>query len=138
MDNIKIVRLKTGEDVIADIAVEEFTMKIMNPMNVIFKRLPTGKAMMMMIPWIPMEIVEYNYTEIHNEDVLSVFEPKQALIAYYKHSIEDLYKRAEEESSDIENSLMSDEEEYSDEDIESFEDSLEDYVDNLTTKRIIH
>lgn len=138
MDNIKIIRLQSGEDIIASCEVDDSSMTIKNPITVIFKRLPTGRAMMMMIPWIPMEIVEYNSASIHNEDILTVFEPKQSLITFYENTVEDLFKRAEDPSEDFDNEFLDGEDaDFDEEDDESFEDALEEHI-NQSNKRIIH
>jgi len=135
MDNIKIIRLQSGEDIIASFEQEQYSITVKDPMSIIFKRLPTGKAMMMMIPWIPMEIVSHNVASIDNENILTVFEPKDALVVYYNKSIEDLYNRAEEEADEVEQSLLSDDDGDSDSD-EYFEEVLENF--NANSKRTIH
>lgn len=133
MDNIKIIRLQSGEDIIADCQQENGSTLVKNPLTVAFRRLPTGKAMMMMIPWIPMEIVEFNSASIHNEDILTMFEPKQSLITFYENTIEDLFRIAEDSSEDLNYQFMDEE----DDDEETFEEALEEQQ-NLTNKRIIH
>jgi hypothetical protein len=135
MDNIKIIRLQSGEDIIASFEQEQYSITVKDPMSIIFKRLPTGKAMMMMIPWIPMEIVSHNVASIDNENILTVFEPKDALVVYYNKSIEDLYNKAAEEYDEVEQSLLSDDDGDSDSD-EYFEEVLENF--NTNTKRTIH
>lgn len=135
MDNIKIIRLQSGEDIIADCQQENGSTLVKNPLTVAFRRLPTGKAMMMMIPWIPMEIVEFNSASIHNEDILTMFEPKQSLITFYENTIEDLFRIAEDSSEDLNYQFMDEEDNVDDE--ETFEEALEEQQ-NLTNKRIIH
>ena len=89
MDNIKIVRLQSGEDIIADYMedVEGSTILLTNPMTLMFKRLPTGKAVMMMSPWLPLELVENTTARLFSQDVLTVFEPKAQLIEYYNSTV---------------------------------------------------
>ena len=88
MDNIKIVRLQSGEDVIAGYSDdEEGSVTLTNPMALIFKRMPTGRAVMMMSPWLPLEIVEHNVACLYTQDILSVFQPKQSMINYYHNMI---------------------------------------------------
>lgn len=135
MDNIKIIRLQSGEDIIAACQQENGSTLVKNPLTVAFRRLPTGKAMMMMIPWIPMEIVEFNSASIHNEDILTMFEPKQSLITFYENTIEDLFRIAEDSSEDLNYQFIDEEDNVDDE--ETFEEALEEQQ-NLTNKRIIH
>lgn len=88
MDNIKIVRLQSGEDVIAGYSDDqEGSVTLTNPMALIFKRMPTGRAVMMMSPWLPLEIVEHNVACLYTQDILSVFQPKQSMINYYHNMI---------------------------------------------------
>ena len=88
MDNIKIVRLQSGEDVIASYNDDqEGSITLTNPMALIFKRMPTGRAVMMMSPWLPLEIVEHNVACLYTQDILSVFQPKQSMINYYHNMI---------------------------------------------------
>ena len=51
--NIKIIRLQSGEDVMADCIedTEQGTVLLENPMHIIFKRVSTGQTVMMMMPW---------------------------------------------------------------------------------------
>ena len=87
-DNIKIVRLQSGEDVIANYYVDEETNLVMldKPMHVIFKRLPTGRTIMMMIPWLPVELITQNNAIVDYDDVLTVLEPREELISYYNQA----------------------------------------------------
>ena len=87
--NIKIVRLNSGEDVIADIvtsANSSFTT-LNNPMNLMFKRTQKG-TVMMMVPWLPIEIINDNIATINNSEILTTADPKQDLIEYYGHMVD--------------------------------------------------
>ena len=88
MDNIKIVRLQSGEDVIANYTDgHEGSVTLTNPMSLMFKRMPTGRAVMMMSPWLPLELVEENVANIYAQDILSIFQPKQHIIDYYNTTV---------------------------------------------------
>ncbi len=103
MDNIKIVRLQSGEDVIANYTDdEEGSITLVNPMSLIFKRMPTGRAVMMMSPWLPLELVEDNVACIYAQDILSVFQPKQSIIDYYNTTVMEVEEdRKNEEMNEI-------------------------------------
>ena len=69
---IKIVRLKSGEDVIATFTENKKEKKVTleSPMHIIFKRSPTlesNRPMMYMYPWVPVEMVEKDiaFIDIH-------------------------------------------------------------------------
>ena len=140
MINVKIIRLQTGEDIISVVEQEPDHIIVKNPMSVIFKRLPTGRAFMMMIPWIPLEIVEHNITSIHNEDVLTVFEPKRSMIEYYSNTVEQLSELDQCELDDSEHSLLSDSEDEIDTDEYDEEMSDEEFeiFSRISNKRIYH
>lgn len=84
-NNIKIVRLQSGEDIIANYYTDEESSLVLldRPMHVIFKRLPTGKTIMMMMPWLPLELIKENNALIDLSDVLTVLEPREELVSYY-------------------------------------------------------
>ena len=83
--NIKIVRLQSGEDIIAAYYNDmENDMVILDkPMHVIFKRIPTGKTVMMMLPWLPIELIKENSAIIDASDILTIVEPRDELVDYY-------------------------------------------------------
>jgi hypothetical protein len=103
MDNIKIVRLQSGEDVIANYTDdEEGSVTLTNPMTLMFKRMPTGRAVMMMSPWLPLELVEDNVANIYAQDILSVFQPKQHIIDYYNTTVTEVEEdRQNEEMNEL-------------------------------------
>jgi hypothetical protein len=109
MDNIKIIRLQSGEDIIAAYREEngEGTVLLANPMTLLFKRLPTGKAIMLMSPWLPVELIESNATWLYTDDILSVMQPKANLIDYYNKSIKDLEIEMLASSNDVDQALSS-------------------------------
>jgi hypothetical protein len=92
MDNIKIVRLQSGEDVIADYTQMEGDSSVLltNPMTLMFKRMPTGRAVMLMSPWLPLELVEKNEAWLFEADILSIFQPKSQIIDYYTNTVKEV------------------------------------------------
>ena len=97
-NNIKIVRLQSGEDIMADILQDEENDTIMldNPMQVIFKRIPTGQTVMMMMPWLPIEIIKENSAVVYSSDILTIIEPKDDLVNYYGSVVIEAQQRMEE------------------------------------------
>lgn len=92
MDNIKIIRLQSGEDVIADYQQIEGDESVLlsNPMTLMFKRMPTGRAVMLMSPWLPLELVEKNEAWLYESDILTVVQPKQQIMDYYSNSVKEV------------------------------------------------
>jgi len=97
-NNIKIIRLHGGEDIIADYiqSEDEETAILHNPMQVIFKRIPTGQTVMMMMPWLPIEIIKDNHAILYTSDILTIIDPKDSAIKHYGEVVMEAQQRMEE------------------------------------------
>jgi len=124
-NNIKIIRLHGGEDIIAHYVQSEDkeTAILHDPMQVIFKRIPTGQTVMMMMPWLPIEIIENNQAILYTSDILTIVDPKASAIKHYGDVVMESQKRMEEID------LVSEYEE--DEDEEETEETTDFNVDEL-------
>jgi hypothetical protein len=146
MDNVKIVRLQSGEDVIAQCNEIEGTgeFSLIEPMTILFKRLPSGKAFMMMSPWLPLELIEDNHSLIFASDILTMVKPKKAIIDYYARIVGEITLESIINAKDIEESLsnMDEETEYHEDvdisDEESIEDIMESFGTNVNKKSLLH
>ena len=137
MDNIKIVRLQSGEDIIADYTVDENDSSVIlnNPMSLMFKILPSGKAVMLMSPWIPLELVENTSTRLFSLDILAVFEPKPNIIEYYNTTVVEVEEELYTNGSGLEE--LDDDEELTEEEEAAAYAELEEYQQD-TKKRTLH
>lgn len=92
MHEIKLVRLRSGEDILSvykeDLETEMVMLK--DPMTIIFKRLPTGQSVLMISPWLPVELIQDNTATIYTDDILTVIEPKSVLIEHYIKMVNNL------------------------------------------------
>ena len=130
---IKIVRLRTGEDIVASLTTDADNVVLDNPMHLIFKRTENGTAMLL-IPWLPIELIKTNTAKILSKEILTIIEPLDNFVVYYNrislyHEMSMLQESEEivqmKESmmeEDDENDLITDgsdsyDEEYSTEDI---------------------
>jgi len=153
-NNVKIVRMQSGEDIIATVTEHdsEDAVTLGNPMVVIFKRLPTGRAVMMMAPWLPIELVKYNVATIYTADILTIIEPKESMIQYYDTAVGEAQELMEDSDSAVEEALQSKrndvgssdfENAMTDESDEEFDDE-EDFFDRMESvgkeskKRLLH
>jgi hypothetical protein len=137
--NIKIVRLQSGEDIMADMIEDEENDTVMldNPMHIIFKRIPTGQTVMMMMPWLPIELIKENNAILFTSDILTVIEPKDDLVEYYGNVVVEAQHRMEEQrkfTSLEEEYDEGEEEEYDEEEID--EDDLYDIMQQRKRSRI--
>ena len=136
--NIRIVRLQSGEDIIADCIenLEDDIVELKRPMHIIFKRIQTGRSIMMMMPWLPVELIKNNTAHIYGADILTYIEPKDDLIEYYHNSVndEDMTKAT---SASIRPQLFDeydDDEEPTDEELD--EEELEELIEEKKQSRI--
>lgn len=139
MDNVRIVRLVSGEDIIAFYEEDEDMALVGNPMTMAFKRLPTGKAVMLMAPWLPLEVVEEDIVSIPYSQIITVMNPKKHMSEYFINSVMDM----EQELSDNPPEELSlrdaspTEEEIEDQEDDELREILEGYNPD-STKRTIH
>ena len=89
MHKVKIIRMQTGEDIMASMVGEEQeeTVLLEDPMRLIFRRMPTGQTVMMMMPWLPVELIKDNNALIYNSDIVTIIEPKESMIEYYENLV---------------------------------------------------
>jgi len=89
MENIKIIRLKTGEDIISVCQMEEYSVTINNPLTFFVKATERG-LMYAMVPWIPIGVTDNNTVELHNEDILIVIDPNEKVKQLYHKMVKQL------------------------------------------------
>jgi hypothetical protein len=89
MHKVKIIRMQTGEDIMASMVGEEQeeTVLLEDPMRLIFRRMPTGQTVMMMMPWLPVELIKDNNALIYNSDIVTIIDPKESMIEYYENLV---------------------------------------------------
>lgn len=129
-ESIKIVRLQSGEDIIASYVEDNETETVLlkDPMTVMFKRLPTGASIMMVSPWLPIELIKENTALIYTSDILTIFEPKNVLVEHYYKMVDNMKKfelsdenRLRKHLEEIDDDI---DEEYDDEDVEEMMEVL--------------
>lgn len=89
MEQIKILRLKDGEDIIS--FVEDYgtgEVLLRSPMMVMVKHdNRTGKQTVLMDHWLPTHIILKNETIIQTADILCTMDSSPALNEYYENAI---------------------------------------------------
>jgi hypothetical protein len=118
MHNVKLIRMQTGEDIMASMFEQEDSgkIKINDPMRIVFRRLPTGQTVMMMMPWLPVELIKENTAMIYSSDIVTMVEPKESMIRYYDKLVERTINDMLESDKMIEN-LLEEQEQEDDEDL---------------------
>lgn len=134
VQGVKIVRLQSGEDIIAGLIQDDESEMIMldNPMHLIFKRTSQG-TVMMMLPWLPIELIKDNIATIYSSDVLTIVDPKDALVEYYGNMI-----NTEQLKQMRDNTMVDNLKEIMNDDDEDEEDDNEESLTKEEAMEIIH
>jgi len=141
MNNIKILRLQSGEDIIANYSIDEESgvVELNRPMTLFFKRLPTGKSVMIMGPWLPVELIQNNTASLYTQDILTVISPKESLINYYNDVANETEETLKEQGDEIDMTLSS-QEDLNEEDIEDDDEDwdMEEILKVVKERKTIH
>lgn len=90
MENIKIVRLKNGEDIVGQIISSSDSYDVIEPMTVGVEY--RGKeAGLVMRHWLPVQLVKKNEITIKHDDVLCILEPADDFVEYYTNTVEKIH-----------------------------------------------
>ena len=140
MDNIKIIRLQSGEDIIGNYNKDEHSGVIIvnRPMTLFFKRLSMNITVMMMGPWLPAELIEDNSAELYTKDILTVISPKESMISYYINAADDMETTLKENGSNIEASLTNYDQDDDDEEDDEEDDEILNMLQTQTSGRTFH
>lgn len=132
MDNIKMVRLQNGEDIIGIISSNtDGVYNVSHPMSVeITSR--NGVPLLGMSNWLPVQLVKTNEVVITDKDIICMIEPSEDFIEYYNNTVEKISELLKSKK------LIKDQMESSD----SFEEDIEEIMKHLKAmpgnKDIIH
>lgn len=141
--NVKLIRMQSGEDIMASTVTVKSTKEIhlYDPMRLVFRRLPTGQTIMMMMPWLPMELIETNAATIYSSDVITMVEPKAAMIEYYGKIVDRLIEEMADSDEMLQRLLDEHEEEseeaqYEADDGALTKDQLEQILKDIKTNKL--
>ena len=140
MDNIKIIRLQSGEDIIGNYNKDEHSGVIIvnRPMTLFFKRLSMNRTVMMMGPWLPVELIQDNLAELYTKDILTVISPKESMVSYYINAADDMETTLKENGSNIEASLTNYDQDDDDEEEDEEDDEILEMLQTQTSGRTFH
>lgn len=119
--------MQTGEDIMASMIGEEQeeTVLLEDPMRLIYRRMPTGQTVMMMMPWLPVELIKDNNALIYNSDIITIIDPKESMIEYYENLVIKTMLEMEK-SEDMIAGLLKDQSGEGEGDVEEY--SMEDLI----------
>ena len=127
--------MQTGEDIMASMLEQENSdqIQINDPMRIVFRRMPTGQTVMMMMPWLPVELIKENIAMIYSTDIITVVEPKESMIRYYDKLVERTITDMLESDGMIERLL--EEQDQEDEEEITQEEMMEELVNTIQEVR---
>ena len=110
MEAIKILRLKSGEDIIAYLEqVDKLNFIVREPMVVLLKSdARSGKQIIMMDHWLPAPLIQNNEAFITENEIVTILEPTSEFSEYFEGAV-DAIKKAKstgEEMSNPDNEVM--------------------------------
>jgi len=92
IEDIKLVRFKTGEDIIGYVSdINHDRINIKFPMVVITDDV-NGQKAYVMAPWLPHQLYKLNETSIWSNDVMFVADATDVFVDYYKEMVVKLEK----------------------------------------------
>lgn len=84
MEEVKIIRLKTGEDIIAEVIHNNHQYTLIDPMRMDIRRdARTDANLLGLDMWLPFQLIESNMAVLWENDVLTTMTPTQDIIDYY-------------------------------------------------------
>ena len=138
MHNVKIIRMQTGEDIMASMIgeEEEETVLLADPMRLIYRRLPTGQTVLMMMPWLPVELIKDNSALIYNTDIITIIDPKDSMIEYYSNLVAKTLLEMEKSEGMIEQLLKDQQQEEEDEEEEFSMEELTKFIEDINNRTL--
>jgi len=139
MHNVKLIRMQSGEDIMASMIEQEDSdiIQLDDPMRLVFRRLPTGQTVMMMMPWLPVELIKEFSATIYATDIVTMVEPREEMIKYYGKLVAKVVEDVKD-ADEILHRLLSeqDEPEYEEDDGPLTEDQLEQLLKDIKTSKL--
>ena len=129
--------MQTGEDIMASMIGEEEseTVLLEDPMRLIFRRMPTGQTMLMMLPWLPVELIKDNSALIYNSDIITIIDPKESMVQYYDNLVMKTLVEMEKSEEMIER-LLKDQEDEEEENAENYIEELTQYIEDIKNRTL--
>ena len=124
--------MQSGEDIMASMFEQEDSEQVQlnDPMRLVFRRMPTGQTVMMMMPWLPVELIKENSALVYSSDIVTIIEPKEAMIKYYDKLVERTVNDMADSDKLLEN-LLDEQEEESEEEQKQQEEMMQELIQHI-------
>jgi len=108
---IKIFRLNSGEDIIAETERKDNLFKVVNPIVFMLRNdTRSGNQTVSMTFWLPVSLMEKNQTIIDSKDIIAMMDPSTDFAEYYLGAVDNINNsRSSFKSSTDEKEVMSEE-----------------------------
>lgn len=90
--DLKFIRLKTGDDIVATCMIDEDNgwVDMENPMRVVVTRMNiASKAVLAMMPWLPLELVANEYASVKLDDIITMVDLSDSFAEYYRNALQE-------------------------------------------------
>jgi hypothetical protein len=96
--------------------------------------MPTGQTVMMMMPWLPVELIKENSALVYTSDIVTIIEPRETMIQYY----DKLVERTVKEMADADELLQQllDEQETEESEGHELSEQLKDFLEDFKSKKL--
>ena len=130
--------MQTGEDIVASMYEEENSdmIQLDEPMRLVFRRMPTGQTMMMMMPWLPIELIKVNSANVYATDIITVVEPKEEMIQYYGRLVARLTEDLKDSDANLQRLLDDEELDYEEDDGALSEEQFDQLLKSVKTSKL--
>jgi len=108
---IKIFRLSSGEDIIAETERKDNLFKVVNPIVFMLRNdTRSGNQTVSMTFWLPVSLMEKNQTIIDSKDIIAMMDPSADFAEYYLGAVDNINNsRSSFKSPTDEKEVMSEE-----------------------------
>jgi hypothetical protein len=107
---IKIFRLNSGEDIIAETERKDNLFKVINPIVFMLRNdSRSGNQTVSMTFWLPVSLMEKNQTIIDSKDIIAMMDPSVDFAEYYIGAVENINNSRTSFKSTDEKEIMSEE-----------------------------
>lgn len=107
MNDVKIIKLKTTEDIICFYEEIDSRVKISNPFTIYVEYDRKSQSQyLIMNYWLPINFIEKQSVEINYSEILAVMDPKEEFKEYYLNTVNRLSDDAKKDSKDFLNLFL--------------------------------
>ena len=107
---IKIFRLSSGEDIIAETVRKDNLFKVVNPIVFMLRNdNRSGSQVVNMTFWLPVSLMEKNETIIDTRDIIATMDPSADFAEYYLGAVDNINNSKTSFKSTDDKEVLSDE-----------------------------